>query len=103
LDLDIWYGVYSYTLTANYDLTSYGSPGQYGTSPPAGPVDIDFSCSCPLPMVENWDWAPLILTAGGLSLINPTGAYGIHWGTLLHAQFLTAAPVSGTMKLRSSR
>ena len=55
-DLDIWYGVYSYTLTANYDLTSYGSPGQYGTSPPAGPVDIDFSCSCPLPMVENWDW-----------------------------------------------
>jgi len=54
-DNDIWYGRYTYTLTANYDLTPYGSPGQYGTSPPAGPVDVYFYCSCPLPMVENWD------------------------------------------------
>lgn len=54
-DFSLWYGTYSYTLTANYDLTYYGSPGQFGTSLPAGPVIIDLYCSCPLPFFETWD------------------------------------------------
>jgi len=54
-DFNIWYGTFSYTLEANYDLTYYGSPGQFGTSAPAGPVVIGIYCSCPLPMFESWD------------------------------------------------
>ncbi|MCX6285874.1 MAG: T9SS type A sorting domain-containing protein [Bacteroidetes bacterium] len=54
-DFNIWYGTFSYTLKANYDLTYYGSPGQFGTSPPVGPVVIGIYCSCPLPMFEHWD------------------------------------------------
>ena len=49
------FGNHSYSLTANYDLTSYGSPGQFGTSPPAGPVPVNLNCSIGFPFYEPWD------------------------------------------------
>ena len=33
-------GIYNYQVTARYDLTPYGYPEQFGTSAPAGPVQV---------------------------------------------------------------
>ncbi|MEI7898001.1 MAG: hypothetical protein WCJ26_13265 [bacterium] len=54
-DYSMEYGTYNYTITANYDLTSYGIPGQFGESSPAGPVTIFLNCDPPLPFYEPWD------------------------------------------------
>jgi hypothetical protein len=48
-------GIHSYTVTANYDLTSYGNPGQFGQSVPAGPVTITLPVCGALPFFEKWD------------------------------------------------
>jgi hypothetical protein len=48
-------GTFSYTITANYDLTSYGVPGQFGESPPAGPISVLITCPVAMPFYEPWD------------------------------------------------
>jgi hypothetical protein len=48
-------GTYSYTVTAYYDLTSYGFPGLFEESPPAGPVIFTWNCTNALPLYEPWD------------------------------------------------
>jgi hypothetical protein len=55
VDFDLLSGTYAYTVTANYDLTTYGFPGQFGESPPAGPVNITIICDFPFPFDESWD------------------------------------------------
>ncbi|MCX6305273.1 MAG: T9SS type A sorting domain-containing protein [Bacteroidetes bacterium] len=54
-DYDIEYGIHAYTITANYDLTTYGVPGQFGESPPAGPISMIQNCDITLPFYELWD------------------------------------------------
>ncbi len=54
-DYDLDPGTYVYTIKANYDLTYYGSPGQYGTSPAAGPITVVLATCCGLPFYEPWD------------------------------------------------
>ena len=49
------FGTYTYTITANYDLTSYGLPGLFGESPPAGPAIVSLNCEPPMPFHEPWD------------------------------------------------
>ena len=54
-DYSLATGTYSYTITASYDLAAYGSPGQFGESPPSGPVSIIMNCDFPFPFYESWD------------------------------------------------
>jgi len=53
-DYGIEYGTYLYTVTAYYDLSFYGVPGQFGESPPAGPVTIFLNCDVTMPFHEDW-------------------------------------------------
>ncbi|MCK9218572.1 MAG: T9SS type A sorting domain-containing protein [Bacteroidales bacterium] len=47
---------YVYTITANYDLTSYGFPGVFEQSEPAGPLSLSIAgCIKVLPFSESWD------------------------------------------------
>jgi hypothetical protein len=46
---------YNYQVTANYDLTTYGFPGQFGESSPAGSVTLAYNCASILPFYEPWD------------------------------------------------
>ncbi len=48
-------GSYSYTVSAVYDLTPYGHPGQEGYSGNAGPVSVQIRYGLPLPFSEPWD------------------------------------------------
>jgi len=48
-------GTYYYEVSARYDLTPYGFPGQEDNSPPAGPVMVDIHYGHPLPFFESWD------------------------------------------------
>ena len=43
IDEGVPVGTYNYIVTAIYDLTFYGSPGQFGESGPAGPVSINIT------------------------------------------------------------
>ena len=54
-DYNMEFGTYTYTITAKYDLTSYGLPGQFGESPPAGPAIVVLNCDTPFPFYEPWD------------------------------------------------
>ncbi|MFZ4522148.1 MAG: T9SS type A sorting domain-containing protein [Bacteroidales bacterium] len=54
-DYGIDYGAYIYTITANYDLTAYGVPGQFGESPTGGGVSMTQNCDVTLPFYEPWD------------------------------------------------
>ena len=46
---------YTYSVTARYDLTAYGQPGQFGESAPAVPVTISINCDIDWPFQEYWD------------------------------------------------
>ncbi|MFZ4520182.1 MAG: choice-of-anchor J domain-containing protein [Bacteroidales bacterium] len=48
-------GYYTYGVAANYDLTSYGFPGQSGQSIPAGPLHLTINWGRQLPFYESWD------------------------------------------------
>lgn len=48
-------GFYIYRVTAWYDLTPYGYPGEFGESHPAGPVELYFNYGRALPFFEPWD------------------------------------------------
>ncbi|HTX88648.1 MAG TPA: T9SS type A sorting domain-containing protein [Bacteroidales bacterium] len=48
-------GTYSYLVSAYYDLSSYGFPGQYNESYPAGPASVAIICGLPIPFHEDWE------------------------------------------------
>ena len=48
-------GIYLYGVTAIYDLTSYGFPGQMGESLPDGPLNIVISYGIQIPFLESWN------------------------------------------------
>ncbi len=47
-------GLFCYTITAVYDLTNYGFPGQRGESPKCGPNCAYLISYCDLPFTEDW-------------------------------------------------
>ena len=54
-DFNLFPGVYSYGVSAIYDLTSYGFPGMMAESLPAGPIEVSLHAGQPLPFFEPWD------------------------------------------------
>jgi hypothetical protein len=55
-DFTIFYpGTYAYTVTAVYDLTPYGLPGDTAESMEEGPVYVFFPCHLILPFYEDWN------------------------------------------------
>ncbi len=53
-DLNLDQGTYNYQLSALYDLTDLGFPGQFGESLLDGPASVDIMfCSC-FPFLEDW-------------------------------------------------
>jgi len=52
-------GEYVYSVTAYYDLTPYGLPGQFGESESVSDT-INISCFSILPFVEDWDLASFL-------------------------------------------
>jgi hypothetical protein len=54
-DTGLYPGTYSYKVASSYDLTSYGFPGIFAQSYPAGPVSVDIIYGRPLPFLETWD------------------------------------------------
>jgi hypothetical protein len=55
-DYNLEPGLYRYGVSALYDLTTYGYPGQTGESLPAGPLDITITFGRQLPFFESWDY-----------------------------------------------
>jgi len=54
-DFTVYPGQHTYEVSAYYDLTDYGFPGQFDESLLEGPVDINIVCGRPLPFCEHWD------------------------------------------------
>jgi hypothetical protein len=54
-DLSLYPGTYSYKVSSLYDLTSYGYPGLFAESYPAGPADVDITYGVHLPFLEDWN------------------------------------------------
>lgn len=54
-DYNLEPGSYSYSVTAKYDLTDYGYPGQADESFPAGPSMVTINFGKLLPFNESWD------------------------------------------------
>jgi type IX secretion system substrate protein/carboxypeptidase family protein len=54
---DLQPDLYSYSVTAVYDLAPYGFPNQEDESTEEGPVEIRVSFGFPLPFLENWETA----------------------------------------------
>jgi hypothetical protein len=53
-DFNVDPGVHEYAVSALYELTPYGYPGQYDDSMLEGPVEIDIMCGIELPFYEPW-------------------------------------------------
>ncbi|MBK7174597.1 MAG: carboxypeptidase regulatory-like domain-containing protein [Bacteroidales bacterium] len=53
-DMDLTPGVYCYDITAVYDLTDFGFPGQFDESLPEGTACAEVHYGFPLPFVEDW-------------------------------------------------
>ena len=53
-DLNLELITYIYHISAVYDLTSYGFPGETGESALAGPVEVTLCCLPELPFIENF-------------------------------------------------
>ncbi|HTX88521.1 MAG TPA: T9SS type A sorting domain-containing protein [Bacteroidales bacterium] len=54
-DVSLEVGYYKYAVTAVYDMSYYGSPGDTSESDPAGPIYYNYYCSWKLPFIEPWD------------------------------------------------
>ncbi len=54
-DYNLEPGPYQYGVSAIYDLTAYGYPGQISESIPAGPLHITIAWGRTLPFFEPWD------------------------------------------------
>jgi len=55
VDNNVMPGCYDYEITALYDLTDYGFPGEIGESTTEGPDEICVGWGIPLPFFEGWD------------------------------------------------
>ncbi|GAB1404308.1 hypothetical protein MASR1M74_14870 [Lentimicrobium sp.] len=55
IDMNLDPGTYMYDITAVYDLTPYGFPGQTGESMKEGTVEVQVSYGYELPFMENWN------------------------------------------------
>jgi hypothetical protein len=55
LDQGLFPDSYYYKVSSWYDLSSYGNPGHFAQSYPAGPVVVDISYGLHLPFSESWD------------------------------------------------
>ncbi len=53
-DLNLPSGIYTYYLSAVYDLSAYGFPGETGESMKQGPVQLDFTYWYYLPLAEDF-------------------------------------------------
>jgi hypothetical protein len=53
-DLNVDPGTHTWGVSAKYDLTSYGFPGTFGESLPAGNITMAIVCGLPLPFYEPW-------------------------------------------------
>ncbi|TSA28547.1 MAG: T9SS C-terminal target domain-containing protein [Bacteroidetes bacterium] len=56
-DFELEPGTYQYEVSARYDLTAYGYPGQFDESVRAGPVMVIVYYGRELPFSESWDHA----------------------------------------------
>ena len=56
-DTSLYPGTYTYKVASIYNLTSYGNPGHYSESYPAGPVSVNIIYGFLLPFIEDWDQA----------------------------------------------
>ncbi|MFH1937041.1 MAG: choice-of-anchor J domain-containing protein, partial [Bacteroidota bacterium] len=56
-DFELEPGTYTYAVSARYDLTAYGFPGQFDESMKAGPVTVLLHYGRELPFFEPWDQA----------------------------------------------
>lgn len=54
-DYGLYPGTYSYKVASLYNLTTYGFPGVFAQSYPAGPVDVEITYGSHLPFAEPWD------------------------------------------------
>ena len=54
-DLNLDPDTYEYAVTAVYDLTDYGFPGQFDESLIEGPQSVNILCGRDLPFFEPWD------------------------------------------------
>ncbi|MEI7662472.1 MAG: choice-of-anchor J domain-containing protein [Bacteroidota bacterium] len=54
-DLNLESGIYKYGVAAQYNLNSYGFPGQVAESTQAGPISVTISFGRQLPFFESWD------------------------------------------------
>jgi hypothetical protein len=54
-DPGLYPGTYNYKVASIYDLTSYGNPGHFADSYPAGPVAVNIIYGYKLPFTEDWD------------------------------------------------
>ena len=59
-DFELEPGTYQYEVSARYDLTAYGFPGQFDESMRAGPVLVVLNYGRELPFFEPWDQASFI-------------------------------------------
>jgi hypothetical protein len=56
-DTGLYPGTYTYKVASIYNLTSYGKPGYFSESYPAGPVSVHIIYGHLLPFLETWDQA----------------------------------------------
>lgn len=56
-DFNLEPGTYNYEVSARYELTAYGFPGQFDESMRAGPVTVALNFGRELPFFEPWDHA----------------------------------------------
>jgi hypothetical protein len=56
-DLGLDPGDYCYEVTGYYDLTTYGFPGDFDESLPAGPACVNINYGYEMPFCETWDQA----------------------------------------------
>jgi hypothetical protein len=70
-DMNLDPGTYLYDVTAVYDLTPYGYPGQTAESMKEGTVEIDISYGYDLPFTEDWNT--------GLFTTNQWSINGLNW------------------------
>jgi hypothetical protein len=79
-DTGLYPGTYHYKVASVYDLTSYGYPGHFSQSYPAGPVSVNILYGHQLPFTEDWDHATFSYNnwsfapdAGNWSISNTAG------------------------------
>jgi hypothetical protein len=106
-DMNLIPGFYTYKITAVYDLTDYGFPGETGESMTEGPIDLALICCEGLPFAESfntglfetnqWTVDPGNWRIAGLSGNEAPSAEFYHSpDTLNYSQSLTSFFIIGT-------